>query len=394
MEPTNKPGVKTTSGFDLAFAIVVLTSYFVTFATLQTASYTDIAIMVFLGIGYISVGIYGYSYCASSNNLWAPILYFIVQIPLGAVIVYLDRGVGYNALILLPLVGQSVVLLSRGWEYGVNVAIIFFYCLATYAYTHSIIGVWTGLPTYIAGQIFVLVFTQMAVGEEHARKEVERLVDELADANTRLREYNRQIEELAIVRERNRLAREIHDGLGHYLTTIYMQIQASRAIRLIDPAKAEHSLEIAQNLTQEALADVRRSVAALRILPDENMSLTEKITRLVQGQSGAGIEIHLDILGNSRMISSPVELALFRTAQEGLQNIQKHARAKEAWLILSYEDKEQVILSVRDDGIGNESAGNGYGLIGLKERAQLLGGEFTATSEKGNGFTIEMKLPG
>jgi signal transduction histidine kinase len=103
----------------------------------------------------------------------------------------------------------------------------------------------------------------VAVREQRGRAEVQRLADELGVANRQLREYAGQVEELAAARERNRMAREIHDTLGHYLTAVNMQLEAARALLATDPEKAADGMSKALALTHEGLADVRRSVATL-----------------------------------------------------------------------------------------------------------------------------------
>ena len=113
----------------------------------------------------------------------------------------------------------------------INLIIVAAYLVAVYAYSSDWVEVWSVIQIFLAGLIFVIVFTTMAIGEEKARKEVERLVSDLETANKQLREYALQAGELATIRERNRLAREIHDGLGHYLTAIHMQLQAAQFIQ-------------------------------------------------------------------------------------------------------------------------------------------------------------------
>jgi signal transduction histidine kinase len=289
MSTPSRPVMKTGAGADLAFAVVLLASYLATFSALQTASAMEILLMISLGIAYVSIGIYGYGFCARSSNPALHLAYFAIQVPLGGLIVYLAKGAGFNAMILLPLAGHSVMLLRQWWMISVNAAILGAYVLAVLAFAHNFSAVFNGLPIFLAGQVFIVAFTQMAVNEEKVRREVERLATELARANQRLREYALQVEELAITKERNRLAREIHDGLGHYLTTVHMQLRAAQAVMDKDP---QHSLEImqtAQNVTQEALADIRRSVGALRLTAGETMPLTDEIKKMLQGYELIGI---------------------------------------------------------------------------------------------------------
>ena len=164
-------------------------------------------------------------------------------------------------------------------------------------------GIQAAIPatmSFGAGILFVVVFTQVAVSEQRLRTEAERLAQELGEANRQLREYATQVEELAVARERNRMAREIHDSLGHYLTAVNMQLEAARAVLASDPAKAQDALSKAQGLTREGLADVRRSVAALRVGPADDRPLAEALAALVRESEAAGVPAALDVRGSPR----------------------------------------------------------------------------------------------
>jgi signal transduction histidine kinase len=393
-KPEEASIIRTGSNADLAFAVVVLASYFAMFSSLHNARIIDIILMMILGVAYISIGIYGYGYCARSGSLKLRLLYFAIQVPLGGLIVFLGKGAGYNALLLMPLAGHSVILLTPRLAYGVNTLIVLAYIFIVHLFVPSWTSIWSDLPTFLAGLIFIMVFTQMAVSEERARNEVEHLVDQLGDVNQRLREYSIQAEELAITKERNRLAREIHDGLGHYLTTIYMQIQAARAIMPTNPQRAQEALTTAQNQAQEALADVRQSVAALRTLPYENMPLPDRISHMVEADKLDGVIAEMHVLGDERPLKPEVELTLYRATQEGLNNAHKHAKATQVWVVLDYSQPANITLSIRDDGIGTSVTNGGFGLIGLQERVHILSGHFQITSSPGHGFCIEIELPG
>lgn len=349
--------------------------------------------MIVLGSIYIVFGIYGYAYCVRSDLPVIRFGYFLIQLPLGGLIVSLGKGAGYNALLLLPLAGQAVVLLSEYWVYLANAGILIIYILSTGSYTSNWTDVWAGLPTFLAGLILIMVFTQSSISEERARREVERLVGELQDANQRLREYALQVEELAITKERNRLAREIHDGLGHFLTTIHMEIQAARAVMELNPERSKIMLEKAQSMTQEALADVRHSVSALRVSPEENQPLPELVTRLLGTCDMAGIESEVKVLGTSRPLSAQAHLTIYRAAQECISNICKHSKANQVWIRLDYQDMAQFRMMVQDNGVGSNTLEGGFGLIGVKERVNLLNGSLIIQTKNNQGFRLEICIP-
>ena len=390
----DKPSIIRTGGdADLAFAVVVLASYFATFSSLQSASAVKIVVLISLGTAYLAAGIYGYAYCVRRKSTQLSILYFWIQIMLGGLIVYLGRGAGFNALVLMPLAGHAVILLPRRTAYIALFVFTFSYVAAVFAFSGSVEAVWTGLPIFVAGLIFIVVFTQMALNEESSRREVERLLNELTAVNQRLREYAIQAEDLATAKERNRLAREIHDGLGHYLTTIYMQIQAARAVSGNDKGRAEAILSKAQNLTQEALADVRHSVAALRSPIDGHKPLADMIGGLLDGARNAGIEPELIVSGDERPLNPQTRWTLYRAAQEGISNTCKHAHASRLWINLDFTQSACVELEVEDNGVGPGEYKEGFGLMGLKERVSSVGGELQIGSSPKGGFEFDIKVP-
>lgn len=380
---------------DLAFAVMVLAAYFTTFSVTESATTFSLLLMIGLGVAYITMGIYGYALAEKSEKTAVHLIYFLIQLLLAGTIVFLGKGVGYNAMVLLPLAGQSVMLMPRNGRLVVNLGIVATYMLALTLFTANNWGmVWSGLPVFLAGQFFIVVFTQMAVSEEQARSEVEKLVQELEAKNQQLREYALQVEELAITKERNRLAREIHDGLGHYLTTIYMQIQAARAVEKTDPLKAQEAIATAQNLTQEALKDVRRSVSALRDMPGDSISLQDEIEKMLKACDGAGLTSEMKVLGAPRMLSPQTVFTIYRAVQEGINNTCKHAHATRISVSLDYTQANRVKLVIQDDGIGAKQIEGGFGLMGMRERIHMLDGDMSVNTEPGNGFRVELSVPG
>ena len=387
--------VHTGSNADLAIVLMVLAAYFAIFSSLHTATGLQIFLMVVLGTAYILMGVYVYAWCMRRNLLVFNLGYFGLQIITGGWIVYLGRGAGFSALILLPLASQSVMLLMANWVYAVNLAIACAYLLAVRLTSGSWNVLNTDLPTFLAGLVFVMVFTQMAVNEEQARGRAQQMANNLEEANQRLRQYAMQVEELATAKERNRLAREIHDGLGHYLTIVHVQLQAAQAVLEKDPQRARELLGTAQTLTSEALLDVRQSVAALRSSPDEQLPLPGAIEKMLQSCQSAGIQAQLSVLGEPRLLAPQVHLSMYRAVQEGLNNICKHSHATKAWVTLDYHQPGWVRLVVQDNGMGAElGKEEGFGLLGMRERVQMLNGKFEAKSIVGQGFTLEMVVPG
>jgi signal transduction histidine kinase len=296
-------------------------------------------------------------------------------------LVFGASGAGVGAtLLLMVLVSQSVLLLPLPAAVLVAAVVPLVHVGMTMGD-----GLRNGLGT-LAAAAFTAVVTELLRREQRARAE-------LAEAHERLRGYAAQAEELATTQERNRLARDIHDGLGHHLTVVQMQVQAARALLGADPERADAVLAKAQQQSTEALAEVRRSVAALRE-PRAVPPLREALTALAADTSAAGVPTDVEVRGVARPLAADAEESLFRAAQEGLTNVRKHAAAERARLVLHYRDDATVRLEVFDDGRGAIPSGEGFGLIGLRERAARLGGRVDVESAPGRGTTLRVAVPG
>ena len=382
-----------TSGTDLAFALVVLISYFATFSKPPQTSLFLITVLICLGVAYITLGIYGFAFVNQMGKLIPKIIYFAMQLIIGGLIVYFGKGAGFNALILLPLVAHTAMTLDQDWLLVANVCIFITYVLSVMSYTNTWSVVWSGLPTFFAGQVFILIFTEMAYTERQGRIKMEKLANDLSEANRHLSEYASQVKDLTISQERNRLAREIHDGLGHYLTTINMQIKAALAILEKEPKQSAHLMENALQLTTEALLDVRNSVSSLREDNIGDLSLSERITKLIESSESEQRNFIFEVKGDARSLSPQVDVSLFRVVQEAINNANKHSRSTEVKIVLDFERSSQVLLKIVDNGVGSESVDGGFGLIGMKERILLINGKFEIKTGKNQGFCIEVSVP-
>jgi signal transduction histidine kinase len=224
----------------------------------------------------------------------------------------------------------------------------------------------------------------------------------IAVENARLYQRSRQA---AILEERNRLAREIHDALAQGLTGIIVQLEAMERLAQRRPEQALASLQRAKDLARRSLQEARRSVWGLRPRTLEEMTLAEALQARVEALRADGhLRVSLGISGSRRTLSPDVELNLFRIAQEALINVQRHARADIAHVQLDY-GRAHVRLVVEDDGVGlqdlaDSSPGDGndgrhgFGLTGMRERAVLLGGRLMVTGQPGHGTRIEVIVPG
>ena len=387
----------------LTFVVTVLAAYASALAQTDSPLRGSAALpLVVLGAAYMTIGLAVLPRLEEHRARWRVWLYFAIQLLITSAILYLSRLSGFMALVLFPLASNAWDLLPSRQALGMWLVLLAVFCgidAALYGWLDPL----RGGPVVAAGLVFVGVFTYFAKSERAARAEVERLAGELQTANQKLREYAAQVEELATIRERNRMAREIHDSLGHYLTVINVQLEAAQVLAPNDPERARTALQKAQALAQDGLADVRRSVAALRAAPNDSRPLPEAIDQLTTETRAAGIVTHLDVRGTPRALAPQTEQTLYRAAQEALTNVRKHARASRADLTLDYTTADRVRLVIEDNGLGaaenmsGVSAAettSGFGLLGLRERAQLIGAAVQIRSAPGQGFRLEVEAPG
>jgi signal transduction histidine kinase len=250
---------------------------------------------------------------------------------------------------------------------------------------------------FLAGIIFILVFVLLARRSVEETRRAEGLLKDLQAANTALKAAHQKEKELAIAEERMRLARDIHDGLGHHLTVLSIQLQAAEKLVERNPQAAVEAIRISRGETQAALEEVRRSVGVMRQSPAESQPLVEMITNLVHDfDEHTGLQAEFEHSGTPVELSEFAGQTLFRTVQESLTNIQKHAQGvKHIQVKLEYS-AEAVRLVVSDDGQPSEAARagqSGFGLKGLRERVDQLGGELCCGPAASNGFQVDVSIP-
>lgn len=221
-----------------------------------------------------------------------------------------------------------------------------------------------------------------------------QMKEQLAGAHEQLRQYALQIEDLAAVQERNRIAREIHDSLGHTLTAQNIQLQTAVKLWPRDPDQARPFLEQAQRLAATAMQEVRRSVSTLRADAREEPPLEEAIESLVNDfRQGTGVSTST-CMNVSIPVPSQTVTVLYRIVQEALTNIYKYAQATEVTVEVE-TTPEQVRLVIIDNGQGfnPEQKMSGFGLQGMQERVAALSGDFHLHTAPGAGCQIWIELP-
>jgi signal transduction histidine kinase len=240
--------------------------------------------------------------------------------------------------------------------------------------------------------IFALMLINALISERQSRTQLENTLQELAETYGQLRQYAARIEDQAILQERNRIAREIHDGLGHTLAAQTIQINNSLLFWQSDADRSLTFLKQAKQLGAEAFVEVRKSVSMLRN-PIQGQSLEVALNKLLSDfQHTTKIEISAS-LSTTTDLPIDVNTTLFRIVQESLTNISKHSQATKVTIKL--QQTEMVCLSIEDNGQGFNAQQNttGFGLQGMRERAVALGGHMTIRSQPGQGCAISVILP-
>jgi signal transduction histidine kinase len=238
-----------------------------------------------------------------------------------------------------------------------------------------------GWAAWIAGTVFTVIVALMA------RRQGE-LFDELRAAQAGLADRAR-------AEERNRIARELHDVIGHALTVSQLHVSSARLAVEEDPAGAIASLAEAERLGQQSLSEVRYAVGLLR--EDGASSATtplpgvEQLPVLVAGFRRAGVDVHYDVVGEPARLPATVAITVYRILQEALTNVARHAARAQTRVHLEV-DPMRTVLTVDSTGEPGPANRNGVGLAGMRERAEVLGGQLSA-GPADQGWRVRAELP-
>ncbi len=208
----------------------------------------------------------------------------------------------------------------------------------------------------------------------------------------------------AVAQERLRIARELHDVVAHSMSVIAVQAGFGQYVIESQPADASAALGAIQATSREALEEMRRMLGVLRqadapLYPEPGLA---ELDRLLERTRGVGVEVMLEQLGPPRELPASIDLSAYRVIQEALTNVVKHARASKCGVLVGYEP-DALVISVTDSGAGVPAmagAGNvygpdagGHGIIGMRERVTMLGGQFSARPLPGYGFQVIARFP-
>ena len=248
----------------------------------------------------------------------------------------------------------------------------------------------------------LLFFTFFVVGLPVAAGQATRsraqLADELADRAVALERAREGEAQAAVQEERARIARELHDVVAHDVSVMVVQAAAAKRIVEREPGRAEEAIVSIEGTGREALAEMRRLLGVLR-RGDEDLALApqpslSRVDALLARTRAAGLDVALERSGDDAPLPAGVDLAAYRVVQEALANVVRHAGAEHATVRLTY-DPRAVVVEVVDDGRGAANGGGkaGHGLVGLRERVDLYGGDFQAGPRAEGGFGVRARLP-
>ncbi len=327
-----------------------------------------------------------------SDRLWP---YLLVQVMLIFTIALLTQSQSLTVALFLALVGESVGL-AADWRQAIGGAVGLLLILIVWV---VLIGGWTAVPGWLlvilpAG-FFVVLYVLLFMRQVKAYDEARTLAAELEIANEQLAFYATQVESLTREGERQRMARELHDTLAQGLAGLVLQLEALEAyLEKGDVGEAAAIAGTAKGRARSTLADARRAIHDLREQDSMDLGTAVKL-EAEQFSRATGIPCQ---------VTAPAELAVSdaarehvtRCVSEGLTNVARHAQANEASVSLRAQNGSLSVI-VWDDGAGfdtvsSQQAGH-YGLLGLRERARLAGGDLQIESAPGAGTTLTFNLP-
>jgi signal transduction histidine kinase len=339
---------------------------------------------------FVLLSIFGLAYIFGYRRAQIPMrfhIYFALQTLIVASLQASFPTADLFGFLFFILVIQVMVALST--RIAVGWVLIFFLTESVGIFfrpnSPGLIEVLFNIPVYFLVSVFAYVFRQA----ELARRQNQQLLEEL-------RATQNQLQELAVAEERTRLARELHDSLGHQLTVAVVQLEGAQRLIPTRPEQASEMIGTMREELKNALADLRRTVTVLRSPIADNLPLDSALLTLSQSfQQNTGLITRFNAASNLPELPESYRLAFYRAAQEGLTNIQRHSNAQNAWINLE-ADHEQITLTIEDDGKGLDQfteKGSGVGLVGLGERASQLGGEMRITQRESGGTKLIFTIP-
>jgi signal transduction histidine kinase len=243
---------------------------------------------------------------------------------------------------------------------------------------------------------FILLFLTYINQLGRTSQERAQLIKELEATQQELEAAQQQVTELAVLRERERLARDLHDSLGHALVAISVQLEAIQRLYRVDEKQASGQVDELKALTRASMEDLRRSIAGLRAPGLGGRSACQALQAdCVEFGERSGVEVECRVDPRLDELRPALSETLWRVVQEGLTNVEKHAQASKV-VVSVRKDSQELHLRIADDGVGlppgAESKPDCFGLIGMRERVEAMGGSLKVTGGD-SGTLIEVDLP-
>ncbi|MGI6586403.1 MAG: sensor histidine kinase [Lutisporaceae bacterium] len=366
---------------------LLLTLLFCIAVYFENAQQQRLYVLIFIFAVYMAVG-FGRSLARSDNNLYC--LSFILDIALVYILEYNSRlliNYFFHFFYIVILLESSLQLgLRRGMMIGsatVLVSLIKYIYLIYYKLNLSNIS---QLAFFLMVNVLILVVTGFAQHNKEERERKDILYKELLDAHKKLKQYADEVNRLSVVDERNRIARDIHDTLGHNMTALIMQLQMGLHLMKENSAKAEELMVSSVKTAKDSMAAIREVVETLRGVGTFSEPV-ESLRKLISEFSArTGVAIELDITGETNPQDSAVNIAVYRIIQEAVTNAVRHGNASRISVKLDYS-KESIRFYAADNGVGSDNVKEGYGLKGIRERVEAFGGKVEI--ESGDGFCIK-----
>ena len=286
-----------------------------------------------------------------------------------------------------PLIGCYTLAAHRGWRWGLAGALPTALVL--------IVGIRVVLgDTRTAGVVPMAILLVATAGCAGAAVGYYRAM--LALTRAQLARETRTREEVArrlVAEERLRIARELHDVVGHAMATISVQAGVGLHVAEQRPGQAHDALAAIKRICDEGLTDVKTALGILRADTTPDGTGLDRLGDLIGTAQDAGLHVELSVTGDPQHLPAPVDQAAYRIVQEALTNILRHSGARVVRLGLSH-DPARLLITVRDDGPGSvEHCSHGHGIDGMRERARALSGRVTATPLPDGGFEVRAELP-
>ncbi|MCY9692824.1 sensor histidine kinase [Paenibacillus alginolyticus] len=355
---------------------------------LTTTIQTILAILLSYGVPFL------FWRPAYINSTFYPIAVLLTGIPLQIYLSWMQQDAYLTINCPLMVIGFLTDRKNAWWTapiFMVAVPVEYFFIL------HSGMGVGQLSSMILNAVLFFAIglsLQRVVTSNEKTEKllaENQRQYHLIHEQNNALEQYANQIEQLTLLEERNRMARELHDTVGHTFTSVIMGMDAVSYLIEAAPDKAKEKLDVLRSVTRNGLEEVRRSIH--QMVPEGDMLLSQQLTRLANEFAlHTGTQIRFTTVGEEFEIPKQTKLSLIRCLQESLTNAKRHGRASTVEVTLTYSD-DLVDIRIEDDGIGTEQLKVGFGINAMQERIFALQGTLQVSSTLGQGTVVHCSIP-